>query len=51
MNEISGISKEEARAKVMEKVKETMTKEITNYIKDREAEAKLECDKKARIIS
>ena len=50
LNEISGISKEEAREKVMEKVKETMTKEITNYIKDREAEAKLECDKKAREL-
>ena len=50
LNEISGISKEEARAKVMEKVKETMTMEITSYIKDREAEAKLECDKKAREL-
>ncbi len=50
LNEISGISKEEAREKVMEKVKETMTKEITNYIKDRETEAKLECDKKAREL-
>ena len=50
LNEISGISKEEARAKVMEKVKETMTLEITSYIKDREAEAKLECDKKAREL-
>ena len=50
LNEISGISKEEARAKVMEKVKETMTMEIASYIKDREAEAKLECDKKAREL-
>ena len=50
LNEISGISKEEAQKKVMEKVKETMTKEITNYIKDRESEAKLECDKKAREL-
>ena len=50
LNEISGISKEEAREKVMEKVKETMTMEITSYIKDREAEAKLECDKKAREL-
>lgn len=50
LNEISGISKEEAQKKVMEKVKETMTKEITNYIKDRENEAKLECDKKAREL-
>ena len=50
LNEISGISKEEARAQVMEKVKETMTMEITSYIKDREAEAKLECDKRAREL-
>ena len=50
LNEISGISKEEARREVMEKVKESMTMEITSYIKDREAEAKLECDKKAREL-
>ena len=50
LNEISGISKEEAQKMVMEKVRETMTKEITSYIKDREAEAKLECDKKAREL-
>ena len=50
LNEISGISKEEARQKVMEKVRETMTMEIASYIKDREAEAKLECDKKAREL-
>lgn len=50
LNEISGISKEEAQKKVMEMVKETMSKEITNYIKDRETEAKLECDKKAREL-
>lgn len=50
LNEISGISKEEAKEKVMEKVRETMSMEITSYIKDREAEAKLECDKKAREL-
>ena len=50
LNKISGISKEEAQKKVMEKVKESMTKEITAYIKDREQEAKIECDKKAREI-
>ncbi|MCQ2976937.1 MAG: ribonuclease Y [archaeon] len=48
LNEISGISKEEAQKMVMDKVKETMSKEIASYIKDRENEAKLECDKKAR---
>ena len=50
LNKISGISKEEARSKVMEKVKESMTKEITLYIKEREQEAKMECDRKAREI-
>ena len=50
LNEISGISREEAREKVMEKVRETMSMEIASYIKDREAEAKLECDKKAREL-
>jgi ribonuclease Y len=50
LNEISGISKEEAQKMVMDKVKETMTKEIASYIKDRENEAKLECDKKAREL-
>ena len=50
LNEISGISKEEAKKMVMDKVKETMNKEITSYIRDRENEAKLECDKKAREL-
>ena len=48
LNELSGISKEEAKKMVMDKVKEAMTKEIASYIKDRENEAKLDCDKKAR---
>jgi len=48
LNELSGISKEEAKKLVMDKVKEAMTKEIASYIKDRENEAKLDCDKKAR---
>ena len=50
LNELSGISKEEAKKMVMDKVKETMNKEITSYIRDRENEAKLECDKKAREL-
>mgnify|MGYP003311229799 CR=1 FL=1 len=33
-----------------DKVKEAMSKEIASYIKDRENEAKLDCDKKAREI-
>lgn len=48
LNELSGISREEAKKMVMDKVKEAMTKEIASYIKDRQNEAKLDCDKKAR---
>jgi len=48
LQELSGITKEEARVMVMDKVHEAMSLEIANYIKERENEAKLECDKKAR---
>lgn len=48
LQELSGISAKDARQLVMDKVKETMTLEITAYIKERENEAKLECDRKAR---
>ena len=48
LQELSGVSREEARKLVMEKVKESMNLEIANYIKERENDAKLECDKKAR---
>ncbi len=48
LQELSGISKEEAHELVMEKVRLSMDLEIANYIKERENEAKLECDKKAR---
>ena len=48
LQEISGISKDEAKIEVMKKVKEAMSLEIANYIKERENEAKLECDKNAR---
>ncbi len=48
LQELSGISKEDAKVLVMEKVRESMNLEIANYIKERENEAKLECDKKAR---
>ena len=48
LQDLSGISKEEARSMVMEKVREAMNLEIANYIKEREDEAKLECDKKSR---
>ncbi len=48
LEKISGFSKEKARKLVMDKVEEAMSKEITAYIKDRENEAKLESDKKAK---
>ncbi len=48
LEKISGFSKDKARKLVMEKVEETMSEEITAYIRDRENEAKLESDKKAK---
>lgn len=48
LEKISGFSKEKARELVMSKVKENMTKEISEYIRERENEAKLEADKQAR---
>ena len=48
LEKISGFSKEKAREMVMSKVKENMTKEISEYIRERENEAKLEADKQAR---
>ncbi|MBP5684583.1 MAG: ribonuclease Y [Bacilli bacterium] len=48
LNELSGISKEDAKKLVMDKVKESMAKEIATYVRDRENETKLECDRKAR---
>ena len=48
LQELSGISKEDAKREVMEHVREAMNLEIASYIKEREMDAKLECDKKAR---
>ncbi len=48
LEQISGYSKEKARELVMKNVEETMTKEISAYIKEKEAEAKLEVDKKSK---
>ncbi len=48
LQDLSGISREEAKKLVMDKVKEAMDLEIASYIKERENETKLECDKKAR---
>ena len=48
LQELSGISESDAKVMVMDKVRDSMNLEIANYIKERENEAKLECDKKAR---
>ena len=50
MNERSKYTKEQARDAVMKMVEEKMSKEIAAYIKEREAEAKLEVDKKAKDL-
>jgi len=48
LESISGYSKEKARELVMKKVEDSMTLEIAAYIKEKEAEAKLEVDKKSK---
>ena len=50
LEKIAGYSKNEARDLVMKKVEEMMNLEIAAYIKDREIEAKLEVDKKAKSL-
>ena len=48
LEKISGFSKEKAKDLVMKQVKENMTKEIAEYIREQENEAKLTADKTAR---
>ncbi len=50
LEKIAGYSKAEAKELVLKKVEEMMNLEITSYIKDRESEAKLEADKKAKAL-
>lgn len=50
LESIAGYSKNQAREMVLKKVEEMMDLEIAAYIKDREAEAKLEVDKKAKAM-
>ncbi len=50
LEKISGFSKEKARELVMKKVEEEMNKEIAIYLKDREDQAKLEADRKAKEV-
>ena len=50
LEKIAGYSKKEARDLVLKKVEEMMNLEIASYIKDRETEAKLDADKKAKNL-
>ena len=50
LEKISGFSKDKAKELVMAKVKESMNKEIQEYIKERENEAKLDADRTAREL-
>lgn len=50
LEKIAGYSKSEAKELVLKKVEEMMNLEIAAYIKDREIEAKLEVDKKAKAL-
>lgn len=50
LEKIAGLSRNEAKDMVLKKVEEMMNLEITSYIKDREAEAKLEADRKAKSL-
>ena len=53
LEKIAGFSKEQAKELVMKKVEDMMDLELSAYIKDREAEAKLEADKisKSMLVS
>ena len=48
LEKVAGLSKSEAKDRIMKKVEEMMNLEIASYIKERESEAKLEVDKKAK---
>ncbi len=50
LERISGFTKEQAKEAVMKMVEEKMAKEIAAYIKERETEAKLDVDAKAKEL-
>ena len=50
LEKISGFKKDKARELVMTKVRESMSKEISEYIREAENEAKLVADKQAREL-
>ena len=50
LEHISGFSKEKAKSEIMKKVEAAMSLEIAEYVKERETEAKLEADRKAKNL-
>ena len=50
LEKIAGYSKEQAKDLVLKRVEEMMNLEIASYIKEREVEAKVEADKKAKTL-
>ncbi len=50
LEKISGFSKDKARETILKKVEEEMGREISIYLKEREDEAKLEADRKAKEL-
>lgn len=50
LEKISGFSKEKAKEVVMQKVKESMAREVTVYINEKEMEAKITAEKKAKEL-
>ena len=50
LEKISGFSKKKAKEEIMKQVEISMSKEISEFIKERQQEAKLEVDKKAKSM-
>ena len=50
LEDIAKFSKEQAHKQILERVENDMSREIAEYIKEKEAEAKLEVDKKAKNL-
>ena len=50
LERIAGFTKDEAKELVMQKVEDMMKLEVASYIKEKEMEAKLEADKKAKSL-
>lgn len=48
LQKIAGLKKDQAKEMLMDEIKSNMTKEISQYIKEQEQEAKLVADKKAK---